>query len=253
VSGFSTLDFRVSRNADMTNNADASTNFSIQLVGANGVLTRERQLADYIPVANDLREPVGGGHLQDKNHPILQTYRIPLAHFGNFAAIGKQVSGVRFTFDQTVRGAIFLANVRFVNTLGAGVTTYPALAVAVSPPAPPGEPTPVTTVVHDCVVGPPQFMSFVPPLEGPGWTIPVFSSVNLPLRNAVPILTIVDKTNTLEPQQFVLSFYPGSDSNSLAFALTDEQHAALPSSYSAQVQYSQEAAGQIWSCVALSP
>ena len=47
------------RNDPMMNGA--SQNFSIQLVGANGILTRALQLSNYAPVANTLIGPVGGG------------------------------------------------------------------------------------------------------------------------------------------------------------------------------------------------
>jgi hypothetical protein len=254
VSGFATLDFRVSRNFDTTNNALPSTNFSIQLVGANGVLTRALQLADYAPVANDLVGPVGGGRLDDKNHPILQTYRIPLAHFGNFAAVGPQVSGVKFTFNKTAQGAIFLGNIRFVNTLGAGVTAYPALAAIPSPAGPPGTPAASAAVVNACFVGRPQYASMLPALGGdPGWIISAFSPVGFPNRDATPIMAIVDSSGNLTTNQFTLSFYPGSEANTLVFALTEQEFAALPSSYSgAQIQYSVEDSSEIWSCTALN-
>ena len=73
----------------------------------------------------DLRGPVGGYdsyncvdtdsagkciRWADAYHPILQTVRIPLAHFIN--ADLSQVRGVRLIFDITPSGSIYVANIR---------------------------------------------------------------------------------------------------------------------------------------------
>jgi Bacterial Ig domain len=99
VSAYQTLDFRVSRRVD----SPASTNFTIQLVMANGSVSSAVPLCKYA----DLRGPVGGpGGL----HPILQTVRIPLTDFAN--ANLSQVRGVRFVFNMTATGDISVANMR---------------------------------------------------------------------------------------------------------------------------------------------
>lgn len=119
VSSFSTyrtLDFRVSRKESELNPA-GPTNFSIQLVMADGTFSDPLELCTYV----DLRGPVGGyekvfdqqGNFiswQEKNHPILQTVRIPLNNFSN--ANLAAVRGIRFVFDGTPSGAINLANIR---------------------------------------------------------------------------------------------------------------------------------------------
>jgi len=104
ISQHQTLDFRISRVEDALNSAN-STNLSIQLVMANGSLSDSVELCKYA----DLRGPVGGpGGL----HPILQTVRIPLADFTN--ANLSQVRSIRFTFNKTQTGYIYVANIRLL-------------------------------------------------------------------------------------------------------------------------------------------
>jgi hypothetical protein len=132
--GYQTLDLRVSRFDTMKN--AATTNFSISLVGANGVLTRSVMLSNYTDpnfaganaaFRSNLTGPVGS---TVEMHPILQTVRIPLTDFGNFAFIGPQLQGVRLTFDQTPAGAIYVTNIRLSTQIGAGVAAYPAHTTA---------------------------------------------------------------------------------------------------------------------------
>jgi len=115
VSTFKTLDFRVSRQCgdapctkpDQFFNFD--TNFSVRLVGKNGELSNPVQLQNYI----SLTGPVGGLVIGvgATPHPILQTVRVRLTDFGN-ASILQNLRGVRFTFDDTKRDEIYIANIR---------------------------------------------------------------------------------------------------------------------------------------------
>ena len=100
ISDYHTLDFRVSRRDDPLN-LPAPTSFTVQLVMADGSVSSAVSLCKYA----DLRGPVGGpGGL----HPILQTVRIPLTDFAN--ANLAQVRGVRFIFNMTPTGNIYVAN-----------------------------------------------------------------------------------------------------------------------------------------------
>jgi hypothetical protein len=132
ISGFATLDLRVSRqNSGL--NPDA-TSFSMSLAMADGTYSSSVPLSSY----TNLTGPVGGaaGGL----HPILQTARIPL---GDFAADLTQVRGVLFTFDDP-SGAIYLANIR-LSTVGSGMGAQTSVAqvsarsnqIPPEPPAPP--------------------------------------------------------------------------------------------------------------------
>jgi hypothetical protein len=109
ISGYQTLDFRISR-ADDPLNSSTSTNFQIQLIAANGDSTGASvPLKKYV----SLTGPVG---IQDVSgpgdglHPILQTVRVPLTDFAN--ANLTQVRGVRFIFSDTTSGSVFIANLR---------------------------------------------------------------------------------------------------------------------------------------------
>jgi hypothetical protein len=100
-------------------NADGRIDFSVSLVTASGRVTRSVPVSRYARLHN----PVGGKStffslfppIEDFTvlsiHPLLQTVRIPLADFGISATT--PVRGVRFSFDQSPEGSIYLANVRF--------------------------------------------------------------------------------------------------------------------------------------------
>ena len=118
ASSFGTLDFRVSRQcADPTdllcnkqsNWFNFETNFSIRLVGANGTLSSPVQLHDFLSLTGPVGSLVIG--FGTAGHPILQTARIPLGAFGNAAIVGN-LRGVRFTFDDTRRDEIYIANIQ---------------------------------------------------------------------------------------------------------------------------------------------
>ena len=63
----------------------------------------------------NLTGPVGldDGSADGLLHPILQSVRIPLTDL--LGANLSSVRGVRFTFSDTAKGAIYLANVRLSN------------------------------------------------------------------------------------------------------------------------------------------
>src|SRR4029434_5112898 len=112
------LDFRLSRQcadpADLLCNKTSNwfnfdTNFSIRLVSANGTLSNAVQLRDYLSLTGPVGSLVYGFGFGAVGHPILQTARIPLGAFGN-AGIVSNLRGVRFTFDDTRRDEIYLAN-----------------------------------------------------------------------------------------------------------------------------------------------
>jgi hypothetical protein len=117
VFGYPMLDFRVSRQQS-TMNPSGPTNFSVQLVMSDGTLSRPVKLCAY----STLTGPVGGykpvfnsageivGFAADPR-PILQTVRIPVGDF--ISADVSKIRGVRFSFDETSSGAIYLTNIRF--------------------------------------------------------------------------------------------------------------------------------------------
>jgi hypothetical protein len=141
ASSFGTLDFRVSRQcadpADLLCNKTSNwfnfeTNFSVRLVSANGTLSNPVQLRDYLSLTGPVGSLVLG--FGTAGHPILQTARIPLTAFGNAAIVGN-LRGVRFTFDDTRRDEIYLANIQLskLNGLLAPVSIIATLAGADTP------------------------------------------------------------------------------------------------------------------------
>jgi len=118
VSAYNFLDFRLSRQPDVSMNSADLTNFAIELVMADGTRSSAVSLCNYA----ELRGPVGGysctswaqnnACLQWANEPhsTLQSVRIPFSDFTN--ADLTKIRGVRFTFNDTPTGAIYLANIR---------------------------------------------------------------------------------------------------------------------------------------------
>ena len=99
LSRFDTLDFRVDLAIDEELNVTESTNFSIRLVDRNGFVSYPVDISDYVDLSNPVRR-----------HSMLQTVRIPLTDFGGLSL--EHIRGVRFSFDDTETGSIYLASIR---------------------------------------------------------------------------------------------------------------------------------------------
>ena len=119
IVGFQTLTLRVSLQCGPSIFSCADTSplndpanpidFSIALVDADGTLSHTVHARDFAR----LMGPVGslsGFAASIERHPTLQSLRIPLEAFE--LAPGEPLRGVRFTFDRSASGAIYLANVR---------------------------------------------------------------------------------------------------------------------------------------------
>ena len=126
LESYATLDLRIDRALSGLNRFLEPTHFSVQLVDAKGRLSEPLDIADFV----DLRGPVGGPF--GDFHAMLQTARLPLQAFR--ADDLEEIRGVRFTFDQTPSGELFVANLR-ASTRGA-ITHYP---LASRPPSGSGE------------------------------------------------------------------------------------------------------------------
>jgi hypothetical protein len=228
ISGYGTLDLRLSRQSSGLNPADA-TNFSIQLVHDDGTLSDPVQLQNYA----DLLGPVGGpGGL----HPILQTARIQLGDFTNVDLT--RIHGVRLTFDGTNSGAIYVANIR--------LSVYGGAYAGNGGHAVPGDPGTTLTAspVEDHAVNTIRAIRAVPNstylLGQPGYEVEVTSSREFPARDELAIMRI-------GKQQIALSRYPDSgDSHTLIFTLTTEQYAQTASGDHVMVQYGQQGLGERW-------
>ena len=246
VTSYKTLDFRISRRSDPLNPV-GPTDFSIRLVGANGILTRPVLLSSF----SDLRGPVGSDYpttqgLASGLHPILQTVRIPLDRFGNFAFVGPQLRGVRFIFDQTNKGAIFLGNVRLIKTFGSGVPTYPpaaaGVATAAAVEAPSSSPGGALVIVHTGSVVRIQAFSSLAALGGaPGVEIELLSQDGFPVRNQNAILKIGTQVQAGNGR------YPGTTKR-LVFSLTQSQFGQTYTGDKVTVQYGTVQSNEAWDC-----
>jgi hypothetical protein len=143
LAGYETLDIRVDRADSSYNAAAATTDFSVQLVTDTGGLSLSKPISDYVSLAGPPASE------QQGPHSMLQTARIPLVSF--LAPLAK-IRGVRFTFDVTAKGSVYLAHIRATKAgAGAGMTLLPqamnvaplgATSVPAPAPAPPRWMTP---------------------------------------------------------------------------------------------------------------
>ncbi|WP_133130577.1 hypothetical protein [Legionella yabuuchiae] len=116
VSSFVTLDFRITR-SDSILNTLSTTDFSIHLVDANLKPSNPVKLSEF----SLLNGP--GSYNEYQFNPIFQTIRIPLTQFDGIDL--KNIHAVRFAFDQTLTGSIYLSNIRFNKDYGKGIaSTY---------------------------------------------------------------------------------------------------------------------------------
>ncbi|MBV9387020.1 MAG: hypothetical protein JOZ78_11400 [Chroococcidiopsidaceae cyanobacterium CP_BM_ER_R8_30] len=248
LTGFKTLDFRVSRQYNSLNPV-GPTDFSIQLVSANGILTRPVRISNY----TDLRGPVGG--VFGGRHPILQTVSVPLTDFGNFNLVKNQVRGVRLIFDQTPQGAIYITDVRFLNTFGSGVPDLTQVlggqAQGLSLPNPNSQSAQgftggssntneSTILVHHGHIVSIRTGSAMSALQNqPGVEIEVFSQDGFPVRDAKRVLQI-------GKHQFFLDRYKDDDMHTLIFTLTNDEFAQVATGDPVRVQYGTEPSQEWW-------
>lgn len=158
-------------------------------------------------------------------HPILQTARIPLAAFGN-SAIVSNLRGVRFTFDDTRRDEIYLANIQLSKLNG---LLAPLLIISTLPTA--------DTVVDTA--------------NGGGNDVNQIKSIrsvqSATLGNAVEIELSSNReflpqgemlVLRIGSQEFNLSRYPTTgETNALVFTLTAEEFARISQGDPVHVQY----------------
>ena len=240
VTGFKTLDFRVSRQC-----GDAActkpdeffnfeTNFSIRLVGKDGSLSDPVQLNQYA----SLTGPVGGLVIGvgSTPHPILETVRIQLTDFGNASSILQNLRGVRFTFDDTKRDEIFIANMRLSKLSGLPALPAPALAGALptaDSPVDLGPKTPDTNSI--------QALRSVTFTSGQaGVDITLTSNREFLPQGEMLILRIGNS-------EFSTSSYPVTgETTTVTFTLTADEFANVSQGDLVTVQYGSGVGAQAW-------
>ncbi len=102
ISAYSIFEFDIDRQQNALNPV-AATNIHVQLVQGDGTLSDPLSANNYAVIDG----PQGGP--QGQVHTMLHTARIPLNDFTNVDLT--QIAGVRFTFDDTTSGAIFLSTI----------------------------------------------------------------------------------------------------------------------------------------------
>ncbi|MFN0121654.1 MAG: hypothetical protein ACKV2V_14265 [Blastocatellia bacterium] len=236
---YKTLDFRVSRRYSpaLNGNLNSTTDFSVQLVAGDGTVSAPLPLSRYA----NLTGPVGGaggGNL----HAILQSVRIPLRDFRNIDL--RNVSGVRFTFDRTRTGTIFLGNIRaslFDGELPAGAGTVsdetrPAIAGVESNAEfiPAGEnaaPVEMHKGSIRAITRSNAGRGLAVENAGGLIDIEIASSDNFPPLNELPVLVI-------DGREFLLGRYPGNgETNRMLFTLTQEEYDSLQNGAEVRFQY----------------
>ena len=216
LSGYATLDLRVSRQNNPTLNPD-STSFSIQLVMGDGSTSSAVALSSY----TNLTGPVG--RIPTQPHPILQSARIPLGDFG--AADLTQVHAVLFTFDDP-SGAIYLANVR-VSMVGTG-TAPNAGARQSNPRFASVLPDPPQTAVYsegNMVTG----VRSSPQL-GNDVVVEIYTPVDIPITDSILKMQIGDVESSL-------SQFTTGDTKHVAFTFDGRALAQVPSGSSIAVSW----------------
>ena len=233
ITGFATLDFRVARRME-SGDPRENINFSVQLVDAAQHFSRPIHLKDYV-------ELLGPGNQE----LTFQTIRVPLSEF--VEADLKQARGVRFSFDQSKVGSIFLANLRLSRTLGVG--TQANMSRKVDMPYRSAKSfshfTPYRLGVREIPARFNQIKRLVriahaPALRGaPAIEIEVQSQVSFPVQDELPRLRIGNSI-------FSLSRFPQGQTHRLIFTLPLRAFARIHSGDLMAVQYGKKFIREIW-------
>ena len=231
ISGYATLDFRISRQNSALNPPDP-TDFLVSLVLDDG--TDCGAASDPVALSwylDPLEGPVGG--ISGGLHPILQTIRIPLPDFG--LANLTQVRGVRFDVGDgagTPTGAIYMSNIRLSSDGGPAPAPLEGLAQSLGRFAKASSNAPVDSeeVASTNVVADIRRVTNGA-IGGAGVEIELFSDRAFPVRGELPVLQIGNDA-------FSLSGYPADgDTHRLIFSLSEQQFAQASAGASVSVQY----------------
>jgi hypothetical protein len=228
INGYATLDFRIARKLSSPLNPDPITDFGIQFEDANGHFSNEVPVSNFVAIN-------GPGN----DNPVLKTVRIPLSVFSGIDTA--KVHGVRFNFNKTNTGAIYLANIRLNHQIGLGGVEKMLLAktslyqnvkaMEIRKPIPPVYvPAHLNSVRVIRTVKKSLLASGKPAVE-----IVLASQVPFPAMNRLPVLKIGSK-------EFRLSHY--SDPNELkelTFTIIEDEYKTL--SNTSEVTVSD---GKIW-------
>ena len=128
-----TLDIRVERDDQGSFNPSSRTDFSVQLVNPNGSLSNRLAISSFVTLLGPVAGPAG-------TQMMLQTARIPLTRFTGVNLA--QINGIRFTFDRTSRGRVWLAQIHATGNSDDNAALSSTSALAASEPT--TEPQPIS-------------------------------------------------------------------------------------------------------------
>jgi hypothetical protein len=116
-SKYETLDFRIDRDTPVQTNLNPTgpTNFHVQLVAADGTLSKPVAVSEFIELVGPFGTPAAdltflNPLFPDGYHLNMQTARIPLKAFHGDNL--RRTRGIRLTFDDTPTGKIYVTNFR---------------------------------------------------------------------------------------------------------------------------------------------
>jgi len=207
IHDFATLDFRIGR-ISQESNPDSATDFGLVLTDASGQISNDVHVSEYSNIN-------GPGN----DNPVLKTVRIPLSAFQGVDLT--HVHSVRFIFDKSKSGALYLANIRVHRQMGLGKMDYAdSIAAARLHTRLAGTPQPIVYVPASLnTIRNVRFVSKSLAISGRSAVeIHVASQVPFPAMDRLPVLGVGDKT-------FTLSHYSDlKELKELTFTLTYEQY-----------------------------
>lgn len=244
-----TLDFRVSRAVNSTLNPGAQTDFTIQLVSADGSLGQSVRLSQYLTLVGPLGSAPATSGGAPNYHINLPTVRIPLTALGSLSS----VRGVRFTFDSTNSGDIYISDIDVSSsTVGA---TMLGKNTEIGLPIP--TPMPMTDSILANAYHAFDFLSRGPasvdsysssnqiaridalPEAAPTYEVELESSDAFPVRDALPVLRLNGQ------EVSVGSFSPTGDLHSMTFKVKASDLLALPSEFEMDVGHHEDPQGPV--------
>lgn len=215
ASAMKTLDFRISR----ASVASVPMSFSIQLVNSDGALSRALKLHDYLELGT-----YGG-------HAVLETARIPLADFAN-ATLGS-VRGVRFVFDDTAQGSIYLTSIRFSRSAIAAPVSGASPMPFVSLDTPGGTHQTVTISTGNRIAA----VRAQPSNE---------VEVELASQFAFPVSDDLARLRIGARDVLLSRYTDDGDTHRIVFKIRPEELAAIPDGAPMKVRYGEDVANYEW-------
>jgi len=240
LSAYQTLDVRLTRQCgdplclNSGPQYHTSTNFSMQLITGSGSKSGSVQAQDYVSLTGPVGSLVEFSGVTP--HPMFLTARIPLSAFAG--ANLANVTGVRFTFDDTNTDQIFIANIRASRLSGVAGSS----SLIAGQPLPEDDTALPTDNTPDQNTVKTMKSVAASPAIGNAAGIDITLASNRPFLPAGQVLTL-----QIGNQQFGISrFSDDGSTNQVVFTLTQDQFNSLQQGDSISVQYGSSGLGHTW-------